>query len=97
MPDYLLDNECGDKTLSYIEKLILLMLITDKEITVYDIKVHQWNNFIQVEVNSSHEIINSLIEKRYVIAPIHHNQSIKDLSDTLFEIANWEYKYIDQI
>ena len=96
MPDYLLDNECGDKTLSYIEKLILLMLITDKEINQDDIKVHQWNNFIQVEVNSSHEIINSLIEKRYVIAPIHHNQSIKDLSDTLFEIANWEYKYIDQ-
>ncbi|BBQ51129.1 hypothetical protein WP2S18C03_02100 [Aeromonas veronii] len=95
MPEYLLDNECGDKALSYIEKLILLMLITDKEINQVDIKEYQWNNFIQVEVNSSYEIINSLIEKRYVIAPI-HNQSIKDLSDNLRDIANWEYNYIDQ-
>jgi hypothetical protein len=94
-PDNLLENSDDlDSNLSYIEKLLLLILMISPDINHEDIKEHEWNNFIQIEINSSHEIINSLIDKKYISAP-RYNKIFQDLRDELYLIIGREKDYID--
>ena len=82
-------------TLSYMEKLLFLTLLDDNEIDPNNIKEHQWNNFIQVEINKSYDIINNLVSKGYIVAH-RYDGNIKNQIEQLSLILQESGKYIDK-
>lgn len=79
--------------LSYIEKLLLLVLLSDDETNPEDIKEHQWSNFTQVEINSSYDVLNSLIYKGYIVAHCYDDR-IRNLVRKLHSITETSRPYI---
>ena len=62
-------NEKNDQ-LSYIEKVLLVIILTSKEINKDRIDENDWSNFIAIEVNQSKSLINKLIKKGYFTSTI---------------------------
>lgn len=87
------DNFKLGENLSYMEKLVILVLLDDDDVDPADIIERQWNNLVQVEINSSPEILNSLIDKGYIIAN-RYNDKIKSKTNTLTSIFKKAGKYI---
>ncbi|HHQ4931013.1 TPA: hypothetical protein ACSP88_004503 [Aeromonas hydrophila] len=87
------DKSTGRDELLYIEKLLLLVLLSDEDTNPEDIKEHVWSNFTQVEINRSHNILNGLIDKGYIVAHCYDDR-IRSLVSKLNHITENNRLYI---